>query len=61
KDRYPAFIATPADDPVAVAARALRAWLVLDVAPAGAPWDLARDAITALRNAEAERRLLARP
>jgi hypothetical protein len=55
KDRFPAFVATPADDPVAVAERASRAWAILD-APAGdRPWDLVGDAIAALRRAEAER------
>jgi hypothetical protein len=59
KDRYPAFAATPADDPVAVAARASRAWVVLDVAPADRPWDLARDGVAALRHADAQRLLVA--
>jgi sugar phosphate isomerase/epimerase len=49
KDRFPAFGATPADDPATVAARASRAWVILD-APAGdTPWDVVRDAIAALR------------
>jgi hypothetical protein len=57
KDRIPAFLATPADDPVAVAERASAAWVILD-APAGErPWDTARDAIAALRVADARRRL----
>jgi hypothetical protein len=55
KDRFPAFVATPADDPAAVAGRANRAWVILD-APAGdRPWVLAGEALAALRRAEAER------
>jgi hypothetical protein len=53
KDRFPAFVATPADDTATVAERASNAWVILD-APAGAtPWDLAGDAIAALRRAAA--------
>jgi sugar phosphate isomerase/epimerase len=49
KDRFPAFVATPADDPATVAARANRAWVILD-APAGeTPWDVVRGAVAALR------------
>ena len=59
RDRYPAFVATPADDPAAVAARAARSWAILDVPAEAAPWDLTRDAIGALRNAEAQQRLVA--
>ena len=59
KDRYPAFAATPADDPVAVAARASRAWVILDVPDADRPWDLARDGVAALRHADAQRLLVA--
>lgn len=60
KDRYPAFAATPADDPAAVAARATRSWLILDAADAeDRPWDVLGRAITALRNAEARSRLAA--
>jgi hypothetical protein len=59
KDRYPAFMTTPADDPVVVAARASRAWVILD-APAGdRPWDGLADAVAALRHAEAQRLLVA--
>lgn len=59
KDRIPAFLATPADDPQAVAERAGGAWVILD-APAGdEPWDVARDALVALRAAEARGRLAA--
>jgi len=54
KDRFPAFLATPADDAAAVAVRANRAWVILD-APAGErPWDVVGDALAALRQAEAE-------
>jgi hypothetical protein len=50
KDRFPAFVATAADDPAAVAARASRAWVILDAPAADRPWDVARDAIAALRH-----------
>ena len=57
RDRYPAYSATPADDPAAVVARASGAWLILD-APAGElPWDAIGAAVAALRKAEAEHRL----
>jgi hypothetical protein len=58
KDRYPAFIAKPGDDPVAVAARACRSWVILD-GGGDQPWDLIGDALVALRTAEAERRVFA--
>jgi hypothetical protein len=51
KDRYPAFVASPADDPRAVAASASRSWVILDAPPSERPWDAARDAIRALRSA----------
>ena len=54
KDRYPAFAASPADDALAVAARASRSWVILDAAPAERPWDDACDAVAALRSAAAE-------
>ena len=54
KDRFPAFVATPADDPATVAARASRAWVILDAPASAVPWDLVRDAIAALRHAEAD-------
>jgi len=54
KDRYPAFVASTADDPLAVAAIASRSWLILD-APGEAGWDSACDAIAALRKAQVER------
>ena len=60
KDRYPAFTATPADDPVAVAACAGRAWVILDAPPSERPWDGVRDAIAALRSAAAEQARIAR-
>jgi len=50
KDRFPAFVATPADDPAAVAERAARAWVILDAPAAERPWDVVRDAIAALRH-----------
>ena len=53
KDRFPAFVATAADDPTTVAARASRAWVILDSAAVDTPWKIAGDAITALRRAEA--------
>ena len=59
KDRYPAFTASPADDPVAVAEHASRAWVILDAPGAENPWDLVRDAVAALRQAEAQRLLVA--
>jgi hypothetical protein len=58
KDRYPAFVATPADDPVAVAARASRAWVIFDVPAGDRPWELVRDGVAALRHAEAQRLLV---
>ena len=54
KDRFPALLATPGDDPATVAARAHRAWLILDAAASTSPWDLAGGAIAALRRAEAD-------
>jgi sugar phosphate isomerase/epimerase len=60
KDRYPAFLATPADDPAAVASRGARAWVILDVPAGDRPWDAAGDALAALRAAEAELRLAGR-
>ena len=57
KDRFPAFLAAPADDPAAVAQRASAAWVILDAPASDEPWDVARDAIVALRAAEARRRL----
>ncbi len=57
KDRVPAFLATPADEPAAVAERASAVWVILDAPAAERPWDVARDAIVALRAAEARRRL----
>jgi hypothetical protein len=69
RDRYPAFVAVPGDDPAAVAARASRSWVILDAAaediaaeavPAAAdPWALMRDAIGTLRAADAQLRLVA--
>ncbi|HEY6237014.1 MAG TPA: TIM barrel protein [Candidatus Elarobacter sp.] len=57
RDRFPAVLATAADDPGAVAERASSAWVILD-APAGdRPWAMAGDAVTALRRAEARRLL----
>ncbi len=57
KDRYPAFAASAADDPAVVAGHAARSWVILD-AQGAEPWDVAGEAIAALRNAEAERRLV---
>ncbi len=59
RDRIPAFVATPADDPAAVAERASAAWVILDAPAAELPWDVAGNAIGALRTAEARRRLAA--
>ncbi|GAC1573402.1 MAG: hypothetical protein NVS3B7_04710 [Candidatus Elarobacter sp.] len=51
KDRVPAFEATVADEPEAVARAARRTWAILD-APAGErPWDVLAGAIDALRRA----------
>jgi hypothetical protein len=58
RDRYPAFITAPGDDPVAAAVRTARAWLILDLPAGDRPWHLAGDAIAALRTAEAEQRLV---
>jgi hypothetical protein len=55
KDCYPAYTASPADDPVAVAARGGRAWVILDVPAADRPWELVRDGVAALRHADAQR------
>jgi hypothetical protein len=57
RDRYPAFVAVPADDPRQVVAARSGAWIILDAPPAGRPWDVLGDAVAALRTAEAERRL----
>jgi hypothetical protein len=59
KDRYPAFTARPADDPVVVAEHASRAWVILDAPDAQHPWDLVGDIVAALRQAEAQRLLVA--
>lgn len=59
KERIPAFEASPADDPLAVAAAAERAWLILDAPAPERPWDLLGEALRALRAATAERRLIA--
>ncbi|HEV2737434.1 MAG TPA: hypothetical protein VGU66_02535 [Candidatus Elarobacter sp.] len=57
RDRFPAVLATAADDPAAVAERASSAWVILD-APAGdRPWGVPGDAIAALRRATARRLL----
>ena len=55
RDRFPAVLATPEDDPGTVAERASTAWVIVD-APAGErPWAVAGDAMAALRRAEAQR------
>ncbi|MDQ6941028.1 MAG: hypothetical protein M3169_00745 [Candidatus Eremiobacteraeota bacterium] len=54
KDRFPTFVTTPVDDPATVAARTSRAWVILDAVATDGPWGLVRDAITALRRAEAD-------
>jgi hypothetical protein len=59
KDRYPAFVATPEDDPRLVVARRSGAWVILDAPPDERPWEPVGKAIAALRKAEAERRLTA--
>ena len=59
KDRYPAFRARAGDDPVEVASRASRSWVILDPAPGERLWEGTRDAIGALRSAEAEARRIA--
>jgi hypothetical protein len=59
KDRYPAYAAVPSDDPVAVATRGSRTWVILDASASERPWELCRDAIGALRHAEAQQRLVA--
>ncbi len=56
KDRFPAFEATVADDPAAVAAVAGRSWLILDGPAADDPWERFGAAVGALRAAEPERR-----
>jgi hypothetical protein len=57
KDRFPAFVARPTDDPAAVAERAAGAWVILDAPAADAPWAAVEAAMAALRAAEARRRL----
>jgi hypothetical protein len=57
RDRYPAYVADPADDPATVAARTTRSWLILDAPAVDDPWDLSRDAVDDLRLAEARLRL----
>lgn len=57
RDRVPAFSATPADDPAAVAAASDRTWVILDLPESAQPWDEAAAAIAALRNANARSRL----
>jgi hypothetical protein len=59
RDRFPALLATAADDPATVAERANAAWVILDGAAADRPWDVAGGAIAALRRAEAQRLLRA--
>ncbi len=50
KDRFPAFVATPADDAATVAGRTSRAWVILDAPAADRPWDVVGGAIAALRH-----------
>jgi hypothetical protein len=57
---FPAVVATPADDPVAVVSAAGGSWIVLELPLAEAPWEPARAAIARLRDAAAEARLGAR-
>ena len=59
RDRFPAFAATPDDDPRLVVARRSGAWVILDVPAHEEPWGPAGAAIAALRKAEAERRVAA--
>ena len=54
RDRVPAFVATPADDPATVAGRASRAWVILDAPASAGPWSVVRDGIAALRHADAD-------
>ena len=56
KDRYPAFVAGAADDPAAVAARAVRSWVILDAPLSARPWEPLAAAVAALRAAEARLR-----
>ena len=59
RDRFPAVLATAADDPAAVSERASSAWVIVD-APAGdEPWGVVGSAVTALRRAGAQRLLRA--
>jgi hypothetical protein len=60
KERYPAFVATPADAPRDVVATAASSWVILDAPEGEGPWERLADAIGALRVAEAERYVLAR-
>jgi sugar phosphate isomerase/epimerase len=60
RDRFPALLATAADDPAEVAERAAAAWVILDSAAGDRPWDVAGAGIAALRRAEAQRLLRAR-
>ncbi len=49
KERFPAFEASSADDPAAVAAGAAGGWVILDAAESDRPWDALGAAIRALR------------
>jgi hypothetical protein len=61
KERFPAFEVSLEDEPAAVVAHMRRGWTIVD-APAGEhPWERLGAAIAALRAAEAELRLIARP
>ena len=59
RDRFPALLATPADDPAAVAERASGTWVILDAPARDRPWGVAGDAVAALRRAGAQRVLRA--
>jgi len=59
RDRFPALLATAADDPAAVSERASAAWVILDGPAEEDPWALAGAAVAALRRAEAQRLLRA--
>lgn len=57
RDRVPAFAATPADDPEAVATAGDRTWVILDLPESERPWEDAATALAALRSADARSRL----
>jgi hypothetical protein len=60
KDRFPALAATTADDPARVASAAPNAWVIVDAPDASQPLDELAAYVGALRDAQAEGRLIKR-